>query len=100
MTESALCRLRERIEALAIERGEFYLVCGRYGDRPVPAAGCRFESRSVAREAARLTEEYRAVLREYDPCLPKYDIVVSQTPGCGAAASPADIDGSTAEVER
>ena len=100
MTEGGLCGLRERIEALATERGEFYLVCGRYGDRPVPAADCRFESRSVAREAARLTEEYRAVLRGYDPQLPRYDIVVSQTPGSGAPEPPRGVDDSTPEVER
>jgi len=87
MTEK-LCPLRRRIEALASERGEYYLVCSRYGDRPVPADGCRFESRAVARRAARLTEEYRSALRRYDPALPQYDIVVRQTPELGAEADP------------
>ncbi|MFD1525879.1 DUF7552 domain-containing protein [Halolamina salina] len=88
MTEGELCPLRRRIEALASERGEFYLVCSRYGDRPVPADGCRFESRAVARRAARLTEEYRSALRRYDPKLPQYDIVVRQTPEIRAEADP------------
>ncbi len=88
MTGEKLCPLRRRIEALASERGEYYLVCSRYGDRPVPADGCRFESRAVARRAARLTEEYRSALRQYDPALPQYDIVVRQTPEIGAEADP------------
>ena len=88
MTEVELCPLRRRIEALASERGEYYLVCSRYGDRPVPADGCRFESCAVARRAARLTEEYRSALRRYDPALPEYDIVVRQTPKLGAEADP------------
>ncbi|GAB7093051.1 hypothetical protein JCM30237_02030 [Halolamina litorea] len=100
MTDGKLCPLRERIEALASERGEYYLVCGRYGDRPVPAAGCRFENRSTACEAARLTEEYRAVLRGYDPELPRYDIVVRRTPEFGTVGSRSGGDGSTAEAER
>ena len=83
MTEGELCPLRKRIEALASERGEYYLVCGQYGDRPVPAADCRFESRQSAERAARLTEEYRSVLRSYDPEVPRYDIVVRQTPEVG-----------------
>lgn len=100
MTGRPLCRLRERIEALASERGEYALICGRYGDRPVPAAGCRFESRRRAEQAASLTEEYRAVLREYDPDLPRYDIVVRQTPAVGPPGQSSGADGSTPEVRR
>lgn len=70
--------VREHIEALASESGEYYLRCARYGDRPVPAAGLRFESRATARSAARATTHYRQHLREYDPELPQYDIVVCQ----------------------
>lgn len=100
MTERRLCRLRERIEALASDRGEYYLICGRYGDRPVPADACRFESRTAARRAARVTEEYRAALRNYDPALPQYDIVVSQTPGTGGMDSSPGADGSKPGVGR
>lgn len=99
MSERSLCRLRRQIESLASERGEYYLVCSEYGDRPVPADGCRFESRRVAKQAARLTEEYRTVLRGYDPELPQYDIVVRGTPEFGAAGASAE-DGSASGVKR
>lgn len=99
MTGSRLCRLRERIEALASDRGEFYLICGRYGDRPVPAADCRFESRDAAQQAAALTEEYRTVLRGYDPEVPRYDIVVQRSPAFGPTGA-AGGDGTPSEVER
>lgn len=94
---SQLCRLRARIESLASERGEYYLVCSRYGDRPVPADGCRFEDSAAARRAARLTEEYRSVLRGYDPELPRYDIVVRERSEIGAVASSADRSASGVE---
>ncbi|KPN31843.1 hypothetical protein SY89_02599 [Halolamina pelagica] len=100
MTEGKLCRLRERIESLASDGGEYYLVCGRYGDRPVPADACRFDEPTAARRAATLTEEYRAALREYDPALPQYDIVVRQTPDIGTTASPADTIESAPEDGR
>lgn len=86
-TDASLPDLHDRIEELASETGEYYLVCGRYGDRPVPAADYRFESRSAARRAVRVTEQYRRTLREYDPEVPHYDIVVSQTPGSRSAES-------------
>lgn len=96
-TDAPLPVLRDRIEELASETGAYYLVCGRHGDRPVPAADCRFDSRSVARRAARLTEQYRRALREYDPEVPHYDIVVCQTRGSRPPESePADglsVDG-------
>lgn len=97
---SQLCRLRERIESLASERGEYYLVCSRYGDRPVPADGCRFESPGVAQQAARLTEEYRSVLRGYDPDLPRYDIVVQERPAIGGVGPSTGADRSASEVQR
>ena len=70
--------VREYVEALASESGEYYLTCARYGDRPVPSAGLRFESRATARAAARATTHYRQQLREYDANLPRYDIIVCQ----------------------
>lgn len=74
----SLEHVREYIEALASESGEYYLACARYGDRPVPSAGLRFESRATARAAARATTHYRQRLREYDPDLPRYNIIVCQ----------------------
>lgn len=73
-----LCDIREYIEALASDDGEFYIVCGRYGDRPVPAGGLRFDSRATARAGARAVRRYRERLRGYDPKLPYYDLIVCQ----------------------
>ncbi len=78
MSRPTLVDIRDRIRELASESGEFALVCARYGDRPVPAAELRFDSRAVARAAARETERYRATLRRYDPQLPYYDVIVCQ----------------------
>jgi hypothetical protein len=78
MIGTTLVEIRDHIEALARESGEYHLVCARYGDRPVPAAGLRFESRATARTAAQATEQYRAALRRYDPQLPFYDVIVCQ----------------------
>ena len=79
MSESSLHALRDRIETLASETGSYYLVCARCGDRPVPAATLRFESHAVARAAAGITDRYRSRLREYDPALPRYEIIVCET---------------------
>jgi hypothetical protein len=78
MIGTTLEDIRDHIETLASERGEYYLVCSRYGDRPVPAAALRFEDRSAARAAARATEQYRAALRQYDPQLPYYDVIACE----------------------
>ncbi|MBV0923944.1 hypothetical protein KTS45_06980 [Halomicroarcula limicola] len=78
MVGTTLAELRDRIETLASSDGEYYLVCARTGDRPVPAAEARFDSRSTAQRAARATERYRRALRRYDPRLPHYDVVVCQ----------------------
>ncbi|MDS0296255.1 DUF7551 domain-containing protein [Halogeometricum luteum] len=81
MVGTTLVEIREHVEALADDEGEFALVCGRTGERPVPVAGRRFESRAVARNAARAAEQYRTALRRYDPQLPFYDLVVCQRVG-------------------
>jgi hypothetical protein len=73
---TTLVEIRERIGALASDDGDYYVVCGRTGDRPVPAAGKRFEGRATARSAARATEQYRSALRRYDPQVPYYDLIV------------------------
>ncbi|MFC6837985.1 DUF7551 domain-containing protein [Halomarina ordinaria] len=78
MVGTTLVEIRDHIETLAGETGEYYLVCARYGDRPVPAAGLRFERRGTARAAVKATEQYRAALRRYDPQLPYYDVIVCQ----------------------
>lgn len=78
MIGTTLTAISDHIESLASADGEYSLVCARYGDRPVPAAGLRFESRTAARAAARATEQYRDALRRYDPQAPYYDVIVRQ----------------------
>jgi len=78
MVGMTLAEIRTHIETLASSDGEYYIVCGRTGDRPVPADGKRFDDRATARSAARATEQYRSVLRRYDPQVPYYDLIVCQ----------------------
>ncbi|WP_247004791.1 DUF7551 domain-containing protein [Halosolutus gelatinilyticus] len=78
MIGNTLGDIRVYIESLATESGRYFLVCGRTGDRPVPAAGLSFENRAVARAAARATEQYRAALRRYDPQVPTYDVIICE----------------------
>ena len=78
MVGPTLVDIREHVETLASDDGDYYIVCGRTGDRPVPAAGLRFDERGTARSAARATEQYRAALRRYDPKVPRYDVIVCQ----------------------
>jgi len=81
MVGMTLAEIRDHIETLASNDGEYYLVCSRTGDRPVPAAGERFDDRATARNAARATEQYRSALRRYDPQVPYYDLIVCQDTG-------------------
>ena len=90
MVGATLGDIRRYVESRGGGSGEYVLVCGRTGDRPVPAAGLSFETRPVARAAARATEQYRAALRRYDPHAPYYDVIVCQHP----------VDDPTVEGER
>jgi len=78
MIGTTLGDIRSHIESLATDEGRYYLVCGRTRDRPVPADELYFDSREVARLAARATEQYRATLRRYDPRLPYYDVIICE----------------------
>jgi len=78
MVGPTLIDIREHIDGLATEDGQYYVRCGRTGDRPVPAAGSRFPDRATARAAARATEQYRSALRRYDPQVPYYDLIVCE----------------------
>ena len=78
MVGPTLVDIREHVETLASDDGEYYIVCGRTGDRPVPVDGLRFDGRGVARNAARATEQYRSTLRRYDPQVPYCDLIVCQ----------------------
>ncbi|MFC7073387.1 hypothetical protein ACFQJ7_00755 [Halovenus rubra] len=76
MMTTPLSNIRDFINSLATESGEYYLACARTGDEPVPAAGYRFDSQEQARAGARATKQYRALLRRYDERAPQYEIVV------------------------
>ncbi|MFP8890708.1 hypothetical protein ACLI4U_13185 [Natrialbaceae archaeon A-CW2] len=56
MVGPTLIDIREHIDGLATKDGQYYVVCGRTDDRPVPAAGDRFPDRATARTATRATE--------------------------------------------
>lgn len=96
MVGTTLAEIRRHIEGLASDEGDYYLVCARTGDRPVPADGLRFASRATARAAASATEHYRATLRRYDPRLPRYDLIVCEDAGplADPAAAPTDASPS------
>lgn len=102
MVGRTLTEIRERVESLATDDGAFYLVCGRTGERPVPAAGKRFGGRATARAALRATEQYRTALRRYDPQLPYYDLIACEDAGADAhagadgSATPGGADGMSA----
>jgi hypothetical protein len=98
MVGTTLAEIREHVEALASPDGTYYLVCGRTGDRPVPATRLRFTSRPTARTAARATERYRAALRRYDPQLPNYDLIVCQA--AESLPSPNGADDHAREEDR
>jgi hypothetical protein len=103
MLGTTLEEIRSHIESLASDGGTYSLVCARYGDRPVPTVGLRFETRAEARAAARATEQYRAALRRYDPRLPRYDVIVCQETECvtpGAAGTGAQVAESTDWTDR
>lgn len=106
MVGATLSDIRQYIESVACEAGEYTLLCARTGQRPVPAAGLTFETRPTARAAARATEQYRATLRRYDPHLPFYDVIVHQRSapsrsgdgrGCPAPEGAADAPTRAAE---
>lgn len=81
MVGVTLAEIRRHVEELASDDGTYYVVCGRTGDRPVPAVGKRFDDRAAARAALRATEQYRTALRRYDPQVPYYDLIVCQDGG-------------------
>ncbi|WP_126664147.1 DUF7551 domain-containing protein [Haloterrigena salifodinae] len=98
MVGTTLREIRHEIERLASDDGDYYVVCARSGERPVPVAGQRFATRTAAADAARATEQYRAALRQYDPQLPYYDPIVRQEQPLHVGDGPDDPDGGTDPV--
>lgn len=78
MVGTTLVEIREHIETLSVTDGEFLIRCGRTGDQPVPVRGLRFEKRSTARSAAHAASQYRTALRQYDPQVSYYELIVCQ----------------------
>lgn len=76
--ESALLAARERVEALAASTGEFVVACKDTGVSPPPVADARFESYAAAECARDAAVDYRDALRDLDPSLPAYDLVVAE----------------------
>ncbi|WP_436908672.1 DUF7551 domain-containing protein [Halosimplex marinum] len=81
MIGRTLTDIRAELEDLAEESGEYYVQCGRTGERPVPVDGRRFPDRETAVQAVRVAHAYRATLRRYDPRAPWYDFVVCEADG-------------------
>lgn len=99
MVGQTLSKIRARIESLASEEGEYYVVCGRTGTRPVPVADKRFPDRDAAEEAAQTATAYRAALRRYDPRAPVYDFIACEAAARGShAASVLTRVGATGEA--
>ncbi|MFD1587111.1 hypothetical protein ACFR9U_08950 [Halorientalis brevis] len=80
MVGETLGKLRARIESLARDDGDFCVLCGRTGVRPVPVTDARFEDRATAEQAAEAATTYRAVLRRWDPRAPCYDFIACEVP--------------------
>ncbi|SDM91358.1 hypothetical protein SAMN04487949_2827 [Halogranum gelatinilyticum] len=81
MVGTTLAAIREHVESLAAPDGRYVVHCSRTGERPVPVAGKRFASRTLAERAVAAATQYRAALRRYDPQLPHYALVVSHETG-------------------
>ncbi|WP_435186219.1 DUF7551 domain-containing protein [Halobellus sp. EA9] len=93
MVGSTLRDIRRHVDALAAPEGPYAVVCGRTGCELSPVAGLRFDDRDTAAEAADVTAEYRATLRQYDPQVPFYDPLVhdvEESPPGVATAGRAD----------
>jgi len=87
MVGDTLGEIRARIESLANEEGDYCVVCGRTGVRPVPVSGERFPDREAAEQAAQAATAYRSVLRRWDPRAPCYDFIACEVPeGLGVGA--------------
>lgn len=80
MVGDTLGKHRARIESLATDGGDFQVLCGRTGVRPVPVTDKRFPTRATAEKAAEAATAYRAVLRRWDPRAPCYDFIACEVP--------------------
>ena len=70
---------RERIEAVAVDHGDFGVACKDTGCSPAPVTDVTFETFEAAELACLSARAYRSALRRLDPSLPEYDLVVCTT---------------------
>lgn len=70
--------IRAQIDALAVDVGQYTIVCARTGEHPVPVSGLHFPDRESATRAARAAQHYRARLRRYDPRMAYHDLIVCE----------------------
>ncbi|QLC33741.1 hypothetical protein EFA46_005865 [Halarchaeum sp. CBA1220] len=84
MVGQTLDEIRQRLDGHAARDGRYYLACARTGERPVPSGDRRFPDRESASRAADLVDAYRDELRQYDPRLPHYDVIVRELPAPAA----------------
>ena len=92
MLGDTLSNIRDHIDTLAVSDGDYCVVCGRTGARPVPVCGKRFRDRKTARAAAETATAYRDALRQWDPQAPCYDFI--------ACELPATVDGAPTTTTR
>ena len=98
MVGETLSKIRARIEDLAVDGGEYWVVCGRTGVCPVPVAGARFPDRETAEKAAEAAAAYRAVLRRWDPRAPCYDFIACEEPSRETRTVTPPTTGETASL--
>jgi len=69
---------RETVADLASDDGAFVVAGRASGVRPAPVSAVAFDSYEAAERARDAAARYRAALRDVDPELPTYDLVVCE----------------------
>lgn len=69
---------RATVADLASDDGPFVVVGKCSGVRPTPVSAARFDSYEAAERARDAATRYRAAMRDVDPALPTYDLVVTE----------------------
>jgi hypothetical protein len=77
-TAATVREARETIAALAVENGEFIVAGKDTGVSPEPVSSVAFETYETAERARDAAVRYRAGMRDVDPDLPNYDLVVCE----------------------
>ncbi|MFC6954312.1 DUF7552 domain-containing protein [Halorubellus litoreus] len=75
---AAVREARETIADLAADDGEFVVVGKDTGVSPDPVSSVTFDAYEAAERARDAAARYRAAMRDVDPDLPTYDLVVCE----------------------